>query len=332
MTRAVSVTGSSQADELRQKMTDVLVEKGWVTSPEVEAAFRSVPRHLFTPEGTQLDRAYDADQSVITKSDADGVHLSSVSAPFVQAAMIGQAGVRPGMRVLEVGSGGYQAALLAEVTGPDGHVVTMDIDPEVTSRTRELLEQTGHASQVTVVTGDAAGGAPGHGEFDAIIVTCGAWDIPPAWTGQLASGTGILVIPLRMNGNTRSVAFRQRGSHWSSVSHVYCGFVPIRGEGAFAVQAFRLPRPNGGEVTLRFETGAPDDPALFDGVLATPQVTRWSGVLFPSGVPYAGPGIVAGRVPAGVLPGLGGREGRQELGSLRGGRARLPRRPGAALA
>jgi protein-L-isoaspartate(D-aspartate) O-methyltransferase len=188
MTRAASVTGSSQADELRQKMTDVLVEKGWVTSPEVEAAFRSVPRHLFTPDGTTLDQAYDPDQSVITKSDADGVHLSSVSAPFVQAAMIGQAGVRPGMRVLEVGSGGYQAALLAEVTGPGGHVVTMDIDPEVTSRTRELLEQTGHASGVTVVTGDAGGGAPGHGEFDAIIVTCGAWDIPPAWTGQLVPG------------------------------------------------------------------------------------------------------------------------------------------------
>src|ERR1700722_12762913 len=159
MTRAASVTGSSEADELRLKMTDVLVEKGWVTSPEVEAAFRSVPRHLFTPDGTPLDQAYDADQSVITKSDADGVHLSSVSAPFVQAAMIGQAGVRPGMRVLEVGSGGYQAALLAEVTGPGGHVVTMDIDPEVTSRTRELLEQTGHAGRVTVVTGDAAGGA-----------------------------------------------------------------------------------------------------------------------------------------------------------------------------
>jgi protein-L-isoaspartate(D-aspartate) O-methyltransferase len=235
-----------------------------------------------------LDQAYDADQSVITKSDADGVHLSSVSAPFVQAAMIDQAGVRPGMRVLEVGSGGYQAALLAEVTGPGGHMVTMDIDPEVTGRTRELREHTGHASRVTVVTGDAAGGAPGHGEFDAIIVTCGAWDIPPAWTGQLVPGTGTLVVPLRMNGNTRSVAFRQRGSHWSSVSHVYCGFVPIRGEGAFAVQAFRLPRPDGGEVTLRFETGAPDDPALLDGVLATPQVTRWSGVPFPSGVPYGG--------------------------------------------
>ena len=288
MTRAASVTGSGQADELRLKMTDVLVEKGWVASPEVEAAFRSVPRHLFTPDGTPLDQAYDADQSVITKSDADGVHLSSVSAPFVQAAMIGQAGVRPGMRVLEVGSGGYQAALLAEVTGPGGHVVTMDIDPEVTSRTRELLEQAGHASRVTVVTGDAAGGAPGHGEFDAIIVTCGAWDIPPAWTGQLTPGTGTLVVPLRMNGSTRSVAFRQRGAHWSSLSHVYCGFVPIRGEDAFAVQAFRLPRPDGGEVTLRFETGAPEDPALLDGILATPQVTRWSGVLFPSGVPYAG--------------------------------------------
>lgn len=302
---------SGEAAEARQKMTDTLVEKGWVASPEAEAAFRSVPRHLFTPDGTPLDRAYDADQSVITKADADGVHLSSVSAPFVQAAMIGQAGVRPGMRVLEVGSGGYQAALLAEITGPGGHVVTMDIDEEVASRTGRLLDQAGYADRVTVVTGDAAGGATGHGEFDAIIVTCGARDIPPAWTGQLAPGTGTLVVPLRMNGSTRSVAFCQQGSRWRSMSHVYCGFVPIRGRDAFEVQAFRLPRPDGGEVTLRFETGAPDDPGLLDGVLAMPQVTRWSGVLFPSGVPYGGLELwLGGFQPGFCRASAGGKGGR----------------------
>ena len=45
--------------------------------------------------------------------------------------MIAQAGIGPGARVLEIGTTGYNAALIAEVAGPGGHVVTLDIDPEV---------------------------------------------------------------------------------------------------------------------------------------------------------------------------------------------------------
>jgi len=54
--------------------------------------------------------------------------------------MIREAGVQAGMRVLEIGSGGYNAALLAEVAGLDGHVVTMDIDPEVTAWATAALD------------------------------------------------------------------------------------------------------------------------------------------------------------------------------------------------
>ena len=58
MIQAASVTGSGQADELRQEMTDGLVAEGWITSPQVEAAFRAVPRHVFMPPGTPLETAY----------------------------------------------------------------------------------------------------------------------------------------------------------------------------------------------------------------------------------------------------------------------------------
>ena len=74
-----------------------------------------------------LEVAYNADDSVITKRDTSNADLSSVSASWLQARMIAQAGIGPGMRVLELGSGGYNAALLAEVTGEGGSVVSMDV-------------------------------------------------------------------------------------------------------------------------------------------------------------------------------------------------------------
>ncbi len=126
MIQAASVTGSGQADELRQEMAEGLIAEGWITSPHVEAAFRSVPRHLFTPPGTPLETSYNGHAAPVLKMAPDGSNLSSVSGPWLQAKMIVQAGIGPGMRVLEIGSGGYNAALLAEITRE--HVVTVDID------------------------------------------------------------------------------------------------------------------------------------------------------------------------------------------------------------
>lgn len=170
------IAGYEQVGELRDAMTDELVSDGMVSSPTVEAAFRRVPRHAFVPSDTSLDDAYSTTVAPITKVDENGAHLSSVSAPWLQAMMIGQAGICAGMKVLEVGSGGYNAALLAEVTGPQGLVVTMDIDPEVTARSVDALDATGYGGRVIVVTADGEHGMPAHAPYDAIIVTAGAWE------------------------------------------------------------------------------------------------------------------------------------------------------------
>jgi protein-L-isoaspartate O-methyltransferase len=63
------------------------------------------------------------------------------------------------MRILEVGSGGYNAALIQELVGSDGHVTTVDIDPDVTARARTCLDATGYR-QVDVVLADADAGVP----------------------------------------------------------------------------------------------------------------------------------------------------------------------------
>jgi len=156
MIQTVDTTaGPDPATEIRNALSDKLLSTGMITSPVVERAFRTVPRHRFVPEGTPLEVAYNADDSVAIKRDTDGVIISSISAPFIQARMIEQAGLGPGMRVIEIGSGGCNAALLAEVVGPFGLVVSIDIDPEVTDRARMLLEQTGYGDRVRVVQADA---------------------------------------------------------------------------------------------------------------------------------------------------------------------------------
>ncbi|MGW7386621.1 methyltransferase, FxLD system [Streptomyces sp. NPDC054794] len=268
---------SDHAGALRDQVVDELCADGTIVSPEVESVLRKVPRHLFAP-GVPLERAYDTYAAVITKTDEHGVQLSSVSAPQIQAMMLEQARVRPGMRVLEIGSGGLNAAYLAELVGEEGEVVTVDIDPVVTARARRLLDEHGY-SRVQVVTADAAEPIPDLGEVDVVLVTVGAWDIPPAWIAQLGQG-GRLVVPLRMRNLTRSVSFTrvtgEHGDYLESESARICGFVPMQGSTAHQEELLLV---NGTpEIGLRFDDGLPADPHRLDNAVKTPRHELWTGV------------------------------------------------------
>ncbi|TMR23427.1 methyltransferase domain-containing protein [Nonomuraea turkmeniaca] len=84
-------------------------------------------------------------------------------------------------------SGGYNAALIAELVGPDGLVISVDIDPFVTERANRFLAETGYP-HVKVVLGDAEHAADELGPFDVILVTIGAWDCPWAACWRPAAG------------------------------------------------------------------------------------------------------------------------------------------------
>jgi len=259
------------AEQLRAALVTHLNRIGAIRSAPVHAAFLAVPRHLFTP-GEPLHRAY-ANDIVVTRTDPAGIPTSSVSAPGMQAVMLEQAQVRPGMRVLEIGSGGYNAALLAELAGPAGQVVTADIDRHVTARARDCLDRAGYP-QVTVVLTDGEYGVPELAPYDRIIVTAGAWDIPPAWPAQLAPG-GRLVVPLRIRGLTRSAAFEPRDGHLASLSHLWCAFVPVQGAGARAEQRLMLDRSG---VAVRTDDDVPGDAAVLGRALAGPAACEWTGI------------------------------------------------------
>ncbi|MEU8048397.1 methyltransferase, FxLD system [Micromonospora haikouensis] len=266
---------------LRAGMVDQLVAdhaaKGLTMRPEVEAALRAVPRELFTP-GVAVEEAYRSDTAVITKRRGDET-VSSVSAPWLIAEMLGQAadalGGLQGRHVLEVGSGGYNASLLRELVGPSGSVRTVDIDPDVTARAVACLAAAGY-DDVTVVCADAEQPIGPVRRYDLIIVTAGAWDIPPAWMAQLAED-GVLVAPLRTFGMTRSWALRRVGDRLVSHSQRLCGFVAMQGAGAHEMRYVDI----ADGVHLRLDEGQRVDPESVGGLLTQRREQAWAGVSLP---------------------------------------------------
>jgi protein-L-isoaspartate(D-aspartate) O-methyltransferase len=229
-------SNSPTPDELRQALVEKLRRDGLLRDDAVERAMCTVPRHLFLPDAP-LEQAY-SDNAILTHEE-DGVPISSASQPAIVAIMLQQLGVEPGMRVLEIGAGtGYNAALLAELVGPTGHVTTVDIGEEIAAEARAHLDAAGYG-RVRVIAADGAAGWPEDAPYDRIELTVGATDIAPAWYEQLAEGgllTLPLTLPLWLGMSDASVAFRKRGGALHSESLAPCGFMRLRGAEKSAMQ------------------------------------------------------------------------------------------------
>ncbi len=173
---------ASRADR-REAMTNLIESRG-VTDAALLAALGSVPRHLFVPVALR-DEAYDDRPLPIGEGQ-------TISQPYIVALMTDLAAVRPGRRVLEVGTGsGYQAAILAALKAD---VYTIEIVPALAARARAALEGAGYEG-IHYHVGDGYRGWPEAAPFDAIIVTAAPDHVPQPLVDQLAPG-GRLIIPV----------------------------------------------------------------------------------------------------------------------------------------
>ena len=146
-----------------------------------------VPRHLFVEERLR-ERAY-ADYPLPI---GDG---QTISQPYVVALMTEALRLRPGDRVLEIGTGsGYQAAVLAEIVKD---VYTIEIRKSLADMSEKRFREFGYKN-VKVKYADGYFGWEEYAPFDAIIITASANHIPPPLIRQIKEG-GRLIIPL---GNT----------------------------------------------------------------------------------------------------------------------------------
>ncbi|MFP4625558.1 MAG: protein-L-isoaspartate(D-aspartate) O-methyltransferase [Natronomonas sp.] len=178
----------------RERMVEKLRERGRIERETTAAALESVPRHEFLPE-SRRDSAY-ADRPLPIGAG------QTISAPHMVAVMTDLLELKPGDRVLEVGTGcGYHAAVTAEIVGPE-NVYSVEYVEELATDARDRFEELGYDIKVRV--GDGWEGWPERAPFDAAYLTCAAPEIPPPVVDQLEIG-GRLVSPI---GNGRQVLIR----------------------------------------------------------------------------------------------------------------------------
>ena len=153
-------------------------------SARVMDAIAKVPRHEFVPVADWRN-AYANRPLPIGMGQ-------TISQPFIVALMTDLMDVKPGDRVLEIGTGsGYQAALLAELAGS---VYTIEIVEPLAREAAERLKRLGYRNVETRM-GDGYQGWPEHAPFDSIMVTAAPREVPQPLIDQLKSG-GRLVVPV----------------------------------------------------------------------------------------------------------------------------------------
>src|ERR671938_1572746 len=168
---------------------------------------------------------------------ADGTRVVQSTAPGLVRAVVETAEVRAGQRVLEVGTGsGYSTAVLAQIVGPAGHVVSLDVNQALAERARDLLRADG-LRQVKVHCQDARTDLPDGGPFDRVI----AWATSPAVPGVWLAATrddGVLVLPVAIApllGATAVARVRRVGRSPQVERLLRGGFVPLHGPTALGL-------------------------------------------------------------------------------------------------
>jgi protein-L-isoaspartate(D-aspartate) O-methyltransferase len=192
---------------------------GHVDAPVLEA-MRAVPRHEFVP-------AEVSGQAYADRPLPIGLG-QTVSQPYVVALMTHLLQVKPGDRVLEIGTGsGYQAAVLARLAG---EVYSVEIVEELARRAAQTLERLGYTN-ITARIGDGYQGWAEHAPYDGIVVTAAPDHVPPALVAQLKPG-GRLVIPVGGLFQDLMVIAKAADGTTTSTTIVPVRFVPlVRGGG-----------------------------------------------------------------------------------------------------
>ncbi|MBM3531041.1 MAG: protein-L-isoaspartate(D-aspartate) O-methyltransferase [Alphaproteobacteria bacterium] len=164
-----------------------------VKDPHVLDAMRQVPREHFVAEG-MAEFAYEDSPLPIAEGQ-------TISQPYIVALMIEAARVRPGDRVLDVGTGsGYAAAVLSQIAGK---VHSIERHGPLADAARRKFERLGYGN-IEVRHGDGTLGWPEAAPFDAILVAAGGPEIPEAMRKQLKVG-GRLIIPVGTQGDSQEL-------------------------------------------------------------------------------------------------------------------------------
>jgi len=207
----------------RWTMVECQLRQRGIHDERLLAAMMKVPRHEFVSRQNWGD-AY-ADHPLLIGEQ------QTTSQPYMIAAMVQAAQVKPENRALEIGAGsGYQTAVLAELAS---QVFAVERYPSLVESARQTLARLGYRN-VKIVAGDGSLGLPESAPYDAIIVSAAAPQVPPALIEQLAPG-GRLLIPIGdPHQQVLQLVRRDQQGNVSVQTLEGCRFVPLIGQQGFA--------------------------------------------------------------------------------------------------
>ncbi len=201
---------------LRNKLVKKLLEKG-ISDGRVLAAIGKVPRHAFFDDAL-LVHAYEDKAFPIGEGQ-------TISQPYTVAFQTEKLKIKPGDKVLEIGTGsGYQAAILLEM---GAKVYSIEYNRKLYDRTRDFLPTLGYKPYFFF--GDGSKGIPAKAPYDKIIVTAGAPVVPAALTDQLAEG-GVLLIPVGDREKQKMLRITKTKDKLKTEEFDFFAFVPLLGE------------------------------------------------------------------------------------------------------
>jgi len=209
---------------LKQDLIHYWRNKNIILDERVISAFENIPREIFLPEEFQEEAYHDHPLPTLRHQ--------SISQPTTIMIMLQALEVQEGDSVLEIGSGvGYQAALLTQLVGSNGNIVTMEIIPELIQASKIHLQQL-RITNILVIEGDGSRGFPEKAPFDKIILTAACPTIPKTLLDQLKIG-GTIVAPV---GDAESQTMVKGIKKEKGLDLEFLGefrFVPLRGRFGF---------------------------------------------------------------------------------------------------
>ncbi len=167
----------------RKQLVELLISKG-IKDPLVLNALLAVPRHLYFSKEFE-EFAYEDKAFPIGEGQ-------TISQPYTVAYQSEKLQVKPGMKVLEIGTGsGYQASILSAI---GAIVYSVERQRPLLLQASKLIQELGFKN-IHLYYSDGTSGLISEAPFDRIIVTAGAPAIPPTLINQLKLG-GKMVIPV----------------------------------------------------------------------------------------------------------------------------------------
>lgn len=207
----------------KKALIDYLIKENILKDKRIIQSFKKVPREDFIlPEYRQY--AYvDEPLPILAKQ--------TISQPTTIAIMTEALEPKPGQKILEIGAGsGYQAALLSEIVGPKGQIITIERIPQLHKFASKNLKS---YKNIKVILGDGSKGYAQAAPYDRIIVTACSPKVPKVLFQQLKEG-GILLVPVgKTLLNQKILKIRKVQGKQVTEDLGYFVFVPLVGEMGF---------------------------------------------------------------------------------------------------